>query len=143
MILLWCIYIVSWLVGFGLWLLYDWHFEGYVFLILNKVAERSKVLIFFIRSDTDIMCSNSIKGIDVYVYSVFVLSCTLVQGLRRADPPSKESYRLCIESTTWKKWPKPNNGLQNPYNNIFLLCRLYITIFIWWLIDSCDSTSRA
>jgi hypothetical protein len=31
----------------------------------------------------------------VCVYSVFVLSCVQVAALRRADPPSKESYRLC------------------------------------------------
>jgi hypothetical protein len=29
------------------------------------------------------------------VYSVFVLSCVQVAAFRRADPPSKESYRLC------------------------------------------------
>ena len=28
--------------------------------------------------------------------SVFVLSCVQVAALRRADPSSKESYRLCI-----------------------------------------------
>jgi hypothetical protein len=33
----------------------------------------------------------------VYVNSVFVLSCVWVAALRRADPPSKESCRLCIE----------------------------------------------
>jgi hypothetical protein len=31
----------------------------------------------------------------VCVYSVFVLSCVQVAALQRADPPSKESYRLC------------------------------------------------
>jgi hypothetical protein len=31
----------------------------------------------------------------VCVYSVFVLSCVQVAALRRADPPSKEPYRLC------------------------------------------------
>jgi hypothetical protein len=31
----------------------------------------------------------------VLVYSVFVLSCVYVAALRWADPPSKESYRLC------------------------------------------------
>jgi hypothetical protein len=34
------------------------------------------------------------------VYSVFVLFCVYVAVLRRADPPSKESYRLCIELET-------------------------------------------
>jgi hypothetical protein len=32
----------------------------------------------------------------VCVHSVFVLSCVQIAALRRADPPSKESYRLCI-----------------------------------------------
>jgi hypothetical protein len=31
----------------------------------------------------------------LYVYSVFVLSCVYVSALRRADPLSRESYRLC------------------------------------------------
>jgi hypothetical protein len=31
----------------------------------------------------------------VCVYSVFVLPCVQVAALQRADPPSKESYRLC------------------------------------------------
>jgi hypothetical protein len=30
------------------------------------------------------------------VFILFVLSCVYVVALRRADPPSKESYRLCI-----------------------------------------------
>jgi hypothetical protein len=33
--------------------------------------------------------------ISVWVYSVFVLSCVQVAVLRRAVPPSKESYGLC------------------------------------------------
>jgi hypothetical protein len=32
----------------------------------------------------------------VCVYSMFVLFCVWVATLRRANPPSKESYRLCI-----------------------------------------------
>jgi hypothetical protein len=31
----------------------------------------------------------------VCVHSVFVLSCVQIAALRRADPPYKESYRLC------------------------------------------------
>jgi hypothetical protein len=44
----------------------------------------------------------------VCVYSVFVLSCVQVAVLWRADPPSKESYRLWKDQETEKK-----NG-QNP-----------------------------
>jgi hypothetical protein len=31
----------------------------------------------------------------VCVYSVFVFFCVQVEALRRADPPSKESYQMC------------------------------------------------
>jgi hypothetical protein len=43
--------------------------------------------------------SNPTQGIHacLCVYSVFVLSCVQVAALRRADHPSKESYRLCKE----------------------------------------------
>jgi hypothetical protein len=34
----------------------------------------------------------------VCVYSVSVLSCVYVAALRRADPPSKESYCLCTKN---------------------------------------------
>jgi hypothetical protein len=40
------------------------------------------------------------KGMGVCIvraHSGFVLSCTQVAALRRADPSSKESYRLCKE----------------------------------------------
>jgi hypothetical protein len=35
----------------------------------------------------------------ICVYSVFVLSSVQVAALRRSDPPSKESYRLCKSIT--------------------------------------------
>jgi hypothetical protein len=38
----------------------------------------------------------------VCVYSVFVLSCVYVVALRRANTPSKESYRLCKNEETEK-----------------------------------------
>jgi hypothetical protein len=59
------------------------------------VAARSKAWFVFARLNSGIVDSNSTRGMDVCVcvYSVFMLSC--VAALRRADPPSKESYRLC------------------------------------------------
>jgi hypothetical protein len=36
----------------------------------------------------------------VCVYYMFVLFCVLVAALRRADPPSKQSNRLCIDYET-------------------------------------------
>jgi hypothetical protein len=38
----------------------------------------------------------------VYAFSLFLLSSVQVAALRRADPPSKESYRLCKRSRNWK-----------------------------------------
>jgi hypothetical protein len=42
------------------------------------------------------------------VYSVCVAVC-VGSGLRRADPPSKESYRLCMNYET-EKAAKVNKG---------------------------------
>jgi hypothetical protein len=47
----------------------------------------------------------------VRVYSVFVLFCVQVAALRRADLPSKESYRLCKKIKKLKKRPRHNKGL--------------------------------
>jgi hypothetical protein len=44
----------------------------------------------------------------VCVYSVFVLPCVQVAALRRAVPPYKECYRLCIDQET-EKAPKVHN----------------------------------
>jgi hypothetical protein len=55
------------------------------------VTERSKERSVFARLNTEIMGWNLIRGMDICVSSVFVLS-----GVGRADPPSKESYKLSI-----------------------------------------------
>jgi hypothetical protein len=39
----------------------------------------------------------------VCVHYVFILFCVQVTTLQRADPLSKESYRLCIELRNWKR----------------------------------------
>jgi hypothetical protein len=46
----------------------------------------------------------------VCVYSVFVLSFVQVAAFRRADPSSKESYRLCIGLRNWKNGQGPTRG---------------------------------
>jgi hypothetical protein len=59
----------------------------------------------FARWNAGVVGSNPIQGMKVCivcVYSVFVLLCVQVEALRRADPPSKESYRLWIGSETEK-----------------------------------------
>jgi hypothetical protein len=43
----------------------------------------------------------------VCVYSVFVLFSVNAEALRRADPPSKEFYQLCIGSRNWKRGQGP------------------------------------
>jgi hypothetical protein len=59
------------------------------------VTERYTAWIVLARSNTGIVGSNPTWGKDVRVFSVFVLYCVQVASLRRADPSSKESYRLC------------------------------------------------
>jgi hypothetical protein len=54
----------------------------------------------FASSNTGIVGSNPSSGMDVCVrlFCVCALLCVQVAALRRADPPSKESYRLCKRS---------------------------------------------
>jgi hypothetical protein len=51
----------------------------------------------------------------VCVYSVFVLSCMQVAALRRAEPPSKESYRLRKWSRNWKAIKAQQKGCREIY----------------------------
>jgi hypothetical protein len=46
----------------------------------------------------------------VCIYSVFVLSYAQVAALRWADPPLKESYRLCKRPRNWKSGLGPTKG---------------------------------
>jgi hypothetical protein len=53
---------------------------------------RSKAWPSFIRLNPGVVGSNPTRGMDICVR----LFCVQVEALRRADPPSKESYWLCI-----------------------------------------------
>jgi hypothetical protein len=66
--------------------------------MLNTVAARSNAWTAFARSNTGIVGSYPPRDMDVCVH----LFCVQVAALRRADPPSKESYRLCIDYETEK-----------------------------------------
>jgi hypothetical protein len=49
--------------------------------------------------------------LSVCVYPVFVFLCVSGGFLWLADPPSKESYRMCIGLKTWKSGLGPTKGL--------------------------------
>jgi hypothetical protein len=61
-------------------------------------AARSKAWTVFARSNAEILGSNPTQGMDICVR----LFCVKEAALRRADPPSKESYRPCIRLRNWK-----------------------------------------
>jgi hypothetical protein len=73
----------------------------------------SKVWTVFGRSNAGIVGSNHTQGMDDGVRLFSVLFCVYVAALQRADPPSKESYRLCIGLTDWKIGQRSKKGFQN------------------------------
>jgi hypothetical protein len=71
----------------------------YLGLLPVTVAERSKACTVFARSEPGIIGSNPTQGMDVWCLFVCVhvrFFCVYVQleAFRRADHPSKESYRM-------------------------------------------------
>jgi hypothetical protein len=76
------------------------------------VAARSKVWTVLARSNSRIVWSNPIRGMDVCVcvYSLFVLTCVQVAALRRTDHSSKESYRLCKKDYATEEETGPNKS---------------------------------
>jgi hypothetical protein len=63
------------------------------------VAARSKAWTLFARSNAEIVGSNPTQGMDICVrlFCVCTVLCagSQVAAFQLADPPSKESYRLC------------------------------------------------
>jgi hypothetical protein len=80
------------------------------------VAASSKAWTVLARSNTDIVGSNPTRSMDVCTFILFVLSCVQAEPLRRADPPSKESNRLCISLVNRKIRQGPTNGLYSLIN---------------------------
>jgi hypothetical protein len=66
------------------------------------VATRSKTRTVFAHSDTGIMGSNPTRGMDVCIYSVFVLSCVQVAALRW-DDPHPGSTTNCVKDQETEK----------------------------------------
>jgi hypothetical protein len=94
-------------------LLTPWSYIALVFYRAPiTVVSRSKAWTVFARSITGSWVRIPLEAwISVCVYSVFVGSCVQVAALRRADLPSKESYRLCEKIKKLKKRPRSNKGL--------------------------------
>jgi hypothetical protein len=46
------------------------------------------------------------------IYFVFLSFYVYVAVLREADPPSKQSYRLCMDQETENKRPRSTNALE-------------------------------
>jgi hypothetical protein len=80
-----------------------------------SVAVRSRAWTVFAGSNAGIVGSNPTEGMNVCVclFCVCVLSCVQVAALRRADSPSKESYRLCKISRNWKSGQSPTKGCRS------------------------------
>jgi hypothetical protein len=93
------------------WFLRNWAI--YYIEAPNTAATRSKAWTAFARSKSGIVDSNPSQGMDVCVcvYSLFVLSFVKVAALRRAHPPSKESYRLCKKDYETEEEVRPNKGV--------------------------------
>jgi hypothetical protein len=89
------------------------------------VAARSKAWIVFARTLGSWVRISFKAWMSVCVYSVSVLFCVEVAALWRTDPPSKESYRLCIGLRNWKSVQGHTKGLQS--HNIKIVWILHKT----------------
>jgi hypothetical protein len=87
--------------------------DGFLYLtyIFHRRSQRPRGLRHELSSPAQTLKSwirTSLKTrMSVCVYSVFVLFCVQVAALWRADPPSKDFYRLCIWLRNWKSRQGP------------------------------------
>jgi hypothetical protein len=75
------------------------------------VAAQSKAWTVFARSTSGVVGSNPTRGLDVCLRLLCVLSCVQVAALRRADPPSKDSYRLSTRLRNWSETKRFTDAL--------------------------------
>jgi hypothetical protein len=77
-------------------------------LISITVAAWSVAWALFARSNTEVVDSNPIWGINICVgiYSVFVLSCVYVAALRRAGPPVQR-----VLPTVYRNWKSDQGSI--------------------------------
>jgi hypothetical protein len=90
------------------WRKCNWQPPNKTWQLYHARCALSEAWTLFARSNTGVVGSNSTRGIDVCVR----LFCEQVTAFRWADPPSKESYRLCIGWRNWKKGQGPTSALE-------------------------------
>jgi hypothetical protein len=78
------------------------YFLSLILYLPITVATRAKAWNVFALSNTGIVGSNSTRDMDVCVRLFCVYAVLQAAALRRADPPSKESYRSRRRSRNWK-----------------------------------------
>jgi hypothetical protein len=113
--------------------------QMYIFAMPITAAARSKAWTVFASSKLVSWVRIPLKAwMSVWcVYSVFVLFCVQVKALRRADPPSKESYQMCIGSRKWKSGKGPTKR-----------CRTITIIFLefcrraYFMVVHCNMCQR-
>jgi hypothetical protein len=103
------------------------------------VTARSKARTVFARSNTGFVCSSPTTGMDVWVCSVFVLSC-ISRALRRADPLSKEYCRLSIRLRNWIETKSFTDTVCSKGSNRKLW--IMITVMRHWKPSKSDSQTK-
>jgi hypothetical protein len=98
------------------------------------VAAWSKAWTLFARASTATLGLNPTWGMDVCV-----VLCVEVAALRRADPLSKESYRLCRRTRNWKSGQGPTKGCRaiHRYSDLYTSrCETIRQMILNWTLST-------
>jgi hypothetical protein len=89
------------------------------------VAALSKAWTVFARWNAGIVGSNPTQGMDVSVclFCVYVVLC-VGSALRRADPPSKGSYRLCKKHYEAEEEARAQQRAVEPFMNEWMKLKI-------------------